>query len=83
MSPTLSMKTKHHTRALCDHTYGHTCFPKVVSGALAAHLVARSLTWAALDPTALAEPFPLLGLPNFSLDSLVSGRGLWGPGMPW
>lgn len=69
------MKTKHHTRALCDHTYGHTCFPKVggLWGRLAAHLVARSLDGGVvLDlPQPLAEPFPLVGLAKLLLGLLV------------
>ena len=69
------MKTKHHTWALCDHTYGHTCFPKVggLWGQLAAHLVARSLDGGVvLDlPQPLAEPFPLVGLAKLLLGLLV------------
>lgn len=69
------MKTKHHTWVLCDHTYGHTCFPKggVLWGQPAAHLVARSLDGGVvLDlPQPLAEPFPLVGLAKLLLGLLV------------
>ena len=70
------MKTKRHRWALCDHTYGHTCFPTGGGGLWgrpAAHLVARSLDGGVvLDlPQPLAEPFPLVGLAKLLLGLFV------------